>query len=64
MALTTSSESGRLPGAASFPVDPVLEQWRFAVAKDCTHGQGFYLGRPQPAGDLTPLLTPDSRVRT
>jgi EAL domain-containing protein (putative c-di-GMP-specific phosphodiesterase class I) len=40
------------------------EQWRFAVAKDCTLGQGFHLGRPQPAGDLTPRLTPDSRVRT
>jgi hypothetical protein len=40
------------------------EQWRFAVAKGCALGQGFLLGRPQPAEDLTPRLTPDSQVHT
>jgi hypothetical protein len=42
---------------------PPEEQWRFAVAKGCTLGQGFHLGRPQPAEDLTPRLTPGSQVR-
>ena len=36
------------------------EQWRFAVAQGCTLGQGFYLGMPQPAEDLTPRLVPKS----
>ncbi len=30
------------------------EQWRFAVAEGCTLGQGFRLGRPQSAEQLTP----------
>ena len=35
------------------------EQWLFAVARGCTLGQGFHLGRPQPAANLTPgLLVP------
>jgi diguanylate cyclase (GGDEF)-like protein/PAS domain S-box-containing protein len=47
---------------------PVLEgiesedQWRFAVARGCTLGQGFHLGRPEPALELTPRLTPASAV--
>jgi len=36
------------------------EQWRFAVAQGCTLGQGFHLGRPQPAEKLTPRLLPKS----
>jgi diguanylate cyclase (GGDEF)-like protein/PAS domain S-box-containing protein len=32
------------------------EQWCFAVEHGCALGQGFYLGRPQPAGELTPSL--------
>jgi diguanylate cyclase (GGDEF)-like protein/PAS domain S-box-containing protein len=32
------------------------EQWCFAVERGCTLGQGFYLGRPQPAEELTPSL--------
>src|ERR1035437_7463162 len=39
------------------------EQWVFAVAHGCTLGQGFYLGRPEPAADLTPRLAPVSPVR-
>jgi diguanylate cyclase (GGDEF)-like protein/PAS domain S-box-containing protein len=41
---------------------PILEgietkaQWSFAVEQGCALGQGFYLGRPQPAGELTPSL--------
>jgi PAS domain S-box-containing protein/diguanylate cyclase (GGDEF)-like protein len=41
---------------------PILEgietksQWCFAVERGCTLGQGFYLGRPQPAEKLTPSL--------
>jgi diguanylate cyclase (GGDEF)-like protein/PAS domain S-box-containing protein len=32
------------------------EQWCFAVERGCTLGQGFYLGRPQSAEQLTPSL--------
>ena len=32
------------------------EQWRFAVAQGCTLGQGFHLGRPEPAELLTPKM--------
>jgi len=39
------------------------EQWLFAVAQGCALGQGFHLGRPEPAADLTPRLTPVSPVR-
>jgi diguanylate cyclase (GGDEF)-like protein/PAS domain S-box-containing protein len=38
------------------------EQWRFAVARGCILGQGFILGRPQPAEDLTPQLMSESPV--
>ncbi len=34
------------------------EQWCFAVEQGCTLGQGFHLGRPQPAAALTPRLIP------
>jgi diguanylate cyclase (GGDEF)-like protein/PAS domain S-box-containing protein len=40
------------------------EQWRFAVAQGCTLGQGFHLGRPQPAEELTPALMPKSPVHS
>ena len=32
------------------------EQWQFAVEQGCVLGQGFHLGRPQPAEQITPLL--------
>jgi diguanylate cyclase (GGDEF)-like protein/PAS domain S-box-containing protein len=38
------------------------EQWRFAVARGCILGQGFQLGRPQSAEDLTQQLMPRSPV--
>jgi diguanylate cyclase (GGDEF)-like protein/PAS domain S-box-containing protein len=38
------------------------EQWLFAVAQGCALGQGFHLGRPEPAADLTPRLLPSSPV--
>ncbi len=40
------------------------EQWCFAVAQGCTLGQGFYLGRPQPADELTPHLLPEIPAHT
>jgi len=39
------------------------EQWLFAVAQGCSLGQGFHLGRPAPAAELTPGLLDPSPVR-
>ncbi len=32
------------------------EQLEFLKAEGCSHGQGFYLGRPLPAREMTALL--------
>ena len=48
---------------------PILEgietedQWRFAVEHGCALGQGFHLGPPQPAAELTPRLMPKRPAR-
>jgi EAL domain-containing protein (putative c-di-GMP-specific phosphodiesterase class I) len=61
---TTAIVRAIIAMARSLGVQTVAEgvenetQLRFLTALQCDRVQGFYLGRPQPAAELTPLLGP------